>query len=86
MRAHLVKREVERGARRFGHETAPGRFFAQPIAELARAMQVHAGLEPDDADQRAARALAHGEANRAPRVPIGGARVGEALVGGRDRS
>ena len=53
VRAHLMKRKVERGLRGFGHEAAAGGVFLEPIAELARAVQMHARLEPDDADERA---------------------------------
>jgi len=82
VRPHLMEREIERRPRGLGHETASCRLFAQPIPELAGAMQMNAGLESHDADQRARRALAHREAHRAPGVPIRGAGVGEALVGG----
>src|SRR4051794_18115911 len=63
VRAHLVEGEIESRAGRFGHEPAPRGFLAEPIAELARAMQMYACLEPHDADERAPRALAHGEAH-----------------------
>jgi hypothetical protein len=68
--AHASERKVDGGPRRLGHQPLAGRVAAQPVAELAGAMQVHAGIQADHALERARLLVADREPHGAPGVPV----------------
>ena len=53
MHCHARECELDAGPSCLGHEPAPRGLALQPIAELTRAVQMHAAVQPDDAQELA---------------------------------
>src|SRR4051794_15539988 len=75
VRVHAAERPGEDDAGRFAHDAAARGVDAEPVAELAALVEVGERLEPHDAEEATADAVANGEPARTRVVPVRRGRV-----------
>src|SRR6478736_1142787 len=67
---HASERKIYARSGSLGHDAATGSVAPQPITEFTRTMQMHARVEPNDAEQLTRLSITNREAHGAPGIPI----------------